>query len=112
QVPQVRPTDALDDVKHLRMRENSQPAPIVEPDRVLYQRVAFPMTHRVPHPAWIEIPRMRAPIKEDLDDAGDISFPQNRDHLRRLNDFVNERCYQQGVAREAEIRRIPDAGSR
>src|SRR5690348_8333678 len=50
----------------VRMPDEIEPEPVVEPDGVNDQRVLVPPASRVAVPGWIRIGRMRTSVHEDL----------------------------------------------
>src|SRR5256885_12356096 len=62
-----------------------QPRPVIESVALHHQRLSFPATHRMPHPAGKRIVLQCAPVHENLT-ISEI-FVQHHDHTWSLNDF-------------------------
>ena len=54
-----------------------EPEPVIEPDRIDYQRVPLPTADRMSVPGRIRILWMGAPIQKDLPVAVNVAFEQN-----------------------------------
>src|SRR5207253_2434134 len=72
EVPEIGPPNPLGDMKHLRMRNDANPALVVVTDGIDDERIAIPLADRMSDPARIRILRMRAAIHEDLPEAAGI----------------------------------------
>src|SRR6185503_19689220 len=84
-----------------RMTGPIEPGPVVESGGVNHERVAVPMSDRVPQPGRVRIVWELPSIHVDLPVASGATLEEHRHDSRRLDDPVHRVDHFRGAARQA-----------
>jgi hypothetical protein len=86
----------------MRMPGEIKPRAVVESYSVHHQRVAFTMADRISVPIWVQLLGMLPPIEIDLPAAVNISFKQNYEQIRHLQELHRVRRQSRYAGRQTQ----------